>query len=260
MDYIDKIFERISIKDDRRIIELYFQELYCFAPLSNKALSQKLLLPIPIVTAIRNEGIELGVWKQCHGGIELTPAGKEYVEQILEFKDIDLCLYRQLAVNEKAREVYANVLSEKYRTAFDERPTADVTLDQAQCTVQTAFRRALLCLANGALIGKHIVCMGDDDFVSLAIGFLLKELYPTRSMYPAHIHVLEMDSRYIECLNRQAERFALPISCEQMDLRMPLPAHLCGRFDCLFTDPPYTQEGASLFLSRAISVLKEKSE
>lgn len=93
MDYIDKIFERISIKDDRRIIELYFQELYCFAPLSNKALSQKLLLPIPIVTAIRNEGIELGVWKQCHGGIELTPAGKEYVEQILEFKDIDLCLY-----------------------------------------------------------------------------------------------------------------------------------------------------------------------
>ncbi len=259
MNYIDKIFERISIKDDRRIIELYFQELYCFAPLSNKALSQKLLLPIPIVTAIRNEGIELGVWKQCQGGIELTPTGKEHVEQILGFKDIDICLYRQLAVNEKAREAYANVLSEKYRTAFDERPTADVTLDQAQCTVQTAFRRALLCLVNGALIGKQIVCMGDDDFVSLALGFLLKELYPCQNIYPTHVHVLEMDSRYIECLNRQAEHFALPISCEQVDLRMPLPAHLCGRFDCLFTDPPYTQEGASLFLSRAISVLKEKS-
>ena len=50
MDYIDKIFKTVSIKDSRRIIELYFQELYCFAPLSNKALSQKLLLPVPIVT------------------------------------------------------------------------------------------------------------------------------------------------------------------------------------------------------------------
>ena len=101
--------------------------------------------------------------------------------------------------------------------------------------------------------------MGDDDFVSLAIGFLLKELYPGPSICPTHIHVLEMDGRYIECLERLAGRFALPISCERVDLRMPLPPHLCGRFDCLFTDPPYTQEGASLFLSRAISVLKEES-
>ena len=44
MDYIDKIFKTVSIKDSRRIIELYFQELYCFAPLSNKALSQKFTL------------------------------------------------------------------------------------------------------------------------------------------------------------------------------------------------------------------------
>ena len=61
MDYIDKIFKTVSIKDSRRIIELYFQELYCFAPLSNKALSQKLLLPVPIVTAIKNAGIRLGI-------------------------------------------------------------------------------------------------------------------------------------------------------------------------------------------------------
>lgn len=114
-------------------------------------------------------------------------------------------------------------------------------------------------MANGTLTGRQIVCMGDDDFVSLAIGFLLKELYPGPSICPTHIHVLEMDGRYIECLERLAGRFALPISCERVDLRMPLPPHLCGRFDCLFTDPPYTQEGASLFLSRAISVLKEES-
>ena len=94
MDYIDKIFKTVSIKDSRRIIELYFQELYCFAPLSNKALSQKLLLPVPIVTAIKNEGIRLGILEQCSGGVGLTHNGKEYVEQALGFKGIDLCLYR----------------------------------------------------------------------------------------------------------------------------------------------------------------------
>ena len=256
MDYIEKIFKTVSIKDSRRIIELYFQEVYCCAPLSNKALSQKLLLPIPVVTAIKNEGIKLGVLEQCCGGIELTSNGKDYVEHTLGFKGIDLCLYRQLMESEKVRDAYAGMLSEKYRTAFDERPAADVTLDQAQCTVQTAFRRALLCLTNGTLVGKQIVCMGDDDFVSLAMGLLLKELYPDQDSYPTRIHVLEMDSRYIECLEQLAGRFTLPISCERVDLRMPLPPHLCGRFDCLFTDPPNTQEGASLFLSRAVSVLK----
>ena len=90
MNYTDKIFEAVSIKDSRRIIELYFQELYCCAPLSNKALSQRLLLPIPIVTAIKNEGVRLGALEQCSGGIALTPDGKEYVEQVLGFKDIDL--------------------------------------------------------------------------------------------------------------------------------------------------------------------------
>ena len=204
MDYIDKIFKTVSIKDNRRIIELYFQELYCCAPLSNKTLSQKLLLPVPIVTAIKNEGIRLGILEQCSGGVGLTHNGKDYVEQALGFKGIDLCLYRRLAESEQARDAYADALSKKYRAAFDERPVADVALDQAQCTVQTAFRRALLCLANGTLTGRQIVCMGDDDFVSLAIGFLLKELYPGPSICPTHIHVLEMDGRYIECLERLA--------------------------------------------------------
>ncbi|MCC2736063.1 bis-aminopropyl spermidine synthase family protein, partial [Fusicatenibacter saccharivorans] len=67
----------------------------------------------------------------------------------------------------------------------------------------------MLCLANGTLTSRQIVCMGDDDFVSLAIGFLLKELYPGPSICPTHIHVLEMDGRYIECLNRLSERFSL---------------------------------------------------
>jgi predicted methyltransferase len=36
------------------------------------------------------------------------------------------------------------------------------------------------------------------------------------------------------------------------DLRDPLPASLVGAFDTVVTDPPYTADGAALFLSRAI--------
>lgn len=171
MDYIEDIHRGSSIKEGRGIIEKVFQELYFDAPLSNKTLSQRTTLPIPLVTALKKEGIRLGVWEQCKGGMELTIAGRKYVEQILGYEGINRCLYHQLMKSEEAKERYVNWLSEKYRTAFNSRPSVDVTLDQAQCTVQTAFRRALLCLTYGTLIGKHILCLGDDDFVCLAIGF-----------------------------------------------------------------------------------------
>lgn len=183
-----------------------------------------------MVTALKKEGIRLGVWEQCKGGMELTIAGRKYVEQILGYEGINRCLYHQLMKSEEAKERYVNWLSEKYRTAFNSRPSVDVTLDQAQCTVQTAFRRALLCLTYGTLIGKHILCLGDDDFVCLAIGFLLKELFPARDTYPTDILVLDVDKRYIEYLQQQAKQCALPINCEQIDLRLPFPVHLSGRF------------------------------
>lgn len=258
MNYIEDIQKSCSIKEGTGVIERFFQELYFNAPLSSKELSQRIMLPIPMVTALKKEGIRLGTWEQCGGGIKLTLAGKSYSEQVLGYENIDIGLYRKLMTSEEARVTYANILCKKYGVAFDERPSADVTLDQAQCTIRTAFRRALLCLTHVVLVGKHILCLGDDDFVSLAIGFLLKELYPTQNVYPTNIHVIDVDRRYIDFLQKQAKLYALPIKCEQGDLRMPLPTHLLGRFDCLFTDPPYTQEGASLFLSRAISTLKEE--
>ena len=52
--------------------------------------------------------------------------------KLLDSRGIDLCLYRRLAESEQARDAYADALSKKYRAAFDERPVADVALDQAQ--------------------------------------------------------------------------------------------------------------------------------
>lgn len=87
-----------------------------------------------MVTALKKEGIRLGTWEQCSEGIELTLAGKNYVEQVLGYENIDICLYQKLIQSEVSRAAYVNILCEKYGVAFDKRPSADVTLDQAQCS------------------------------------------------------------------------------------------------------------------------------
>ena len=113
MNYIEDIQKSCSIKEGTGVIERFFQELYFNAPLSSKELSQRIMLPIPMVTALKKEGIRLGTWEQCSEGIELTLAGKNYVEQVLGYENIDICLYRKLMTSEEVRAAYVNILCEK---------------------------------------------------------------------------------------------------------------------------------------------------
>jgi hypothetical protein len=48
--------------------------------------------------------------------------------------------------------------------------------------------------------------------------------------------------------------------CRVHDLREPLPDDLMGAFGVVMTDPPYTVDGAALFLARAISALRDGGE
>ena len=50
MNYIEDIQKSCSIKEGTGVIERFFQELYFNAPLSSKELSQRIMLPIPMVT------------------------------------------------------------------------------------------------------------------------------------------------------------------------------------------------------------------
>src|SRR5437660_1283265 len=66
----------------------------------------------------------------------------------------------------------ANVLPqvERLSTIIAKAPSLDVTLDQSPCTPETAFLRALLMLRSGALEGRKVLILGDDDSLSVAIG------------------------------------------------------------------------------------------
>ena len=50
-------------------------------------------------------------------------------------------------------------------------------------------------------------------------------------------------------------KYKIPVECIHYDLRNPVPSELLHRFDTIITDPPYSQNGLSLFLSRAISFM-----
>ncbi len=259
MDYIELLLRQISCKDGRGPIEKALHDVYFFGPFSSKALARELLLPVPVLTALKKECIKLGIWKQEKGaGITVTEEGKRYFEKDYGFEGIDKALYLSILENKKDRNLLIQELSNKYRELFKQRPTVDVTVDQAKCTVETSFRRAMLCLSNGTLIGKRILCLGDDDFICIALGLLLQQIFPTKTSYRSNICVFEIDERYIKYINELSAHYSLPVKCERIDLKSPLPISLLNSFDCLFTDSPYTLEGASLFLSRGISALKRE--
>ena len=102
-------------------------------------------------------------------------------------------------------------------------PSVNVTLDQAPCSPDTAIRRALLMLQNGALEGKRVLLLGDDDSVSIAIGLVGRAL--RQSDLTKGVTVVDADERRLSFLREAAAREQLALETVHHDLRHPLPAY-----------------------------------
>ncbi|WP_110934006.1 bis-aminopropyl spermidine synthase family protein [Paenibacillus bouchesdurhonensis] len=259
---IDSIYSQVSIKDGKKVIENILLDIYFKPGISTKDIARKTLLPLPIVAAIKKEFIKAGIIEQGRG-VKCTLRGTRLIEYTMGFGALDRDMYQRLmrgnwqpgGMEDLRKELHE--LMGKLEAIFAGRPQVDVTIDQSSCTLETSMKRAVLALRNGVLIGRDIVCLGDDDLVSVSLAFLLKELYrqnPHKSN--SRIHVFEIDKRIISYINYLAEHEDLPIVCYEMDFRVQLPQDFMHQFDCVFTDPPYTLPGMNLFLSRAIQLLK----
>ena len=118
-------------------------------------------------------------------------------------------------------------------------PLAD--LDHVPATAATVLERARHLHERYDLARCRVLLAGDHDATSLAFGVLgigVRELV-----------VVDVDQRLLAFLAGEGVevRFA--------DLRVGLPAPLHGRFDLVFTDPPYSPAGVGLFAARAIEAL-----
>jgi predicted methyltransferase len=183
----------------------------------------------------------------------LTERGRHFVEYTLQLRSkhdpgCPTCQGRRIVIADEVAGIVG-----KLERVFRSRPTVDVTLDQAPCIAETSIRRALVLYAHGALEGKDILLLGDDDLVSLAIGFLGQVLGASLAR---RVVVVETDPAWIDLIQAISERERLGIECVRHDLRDPLPEELRGQFDTFETDPPYTTAGMVLFVSRAIQALK----
>ncbi|MFF2908933.1 bis-aminopropyl spermidine synthase family protein [Paenibacillus sp. NPDC057934] len=253
---IEQVYSRVRINEGERIIEQILLDIYFTSGISTKELAKRSLLPLPLVSAIKKEFIKLDVLMQGKG-VSCTAKGKDFVENVMGYKGLEYDLYSRLLDNKWEQEDLKN-MQDELQQIFEERPQVDVTIDQSKSTVETSIKRAIYCLSHSTLIGKKIMCIGDDDFISVALGFLLKKIFPRKKLFTTQICVVDIDERIVNYINEVAIKYELPIECHQIDLRNPLPSKLADNFDCVFTDPPYTLNGLCLFLNRGIQSLKQK--
>ncbi len=111
---------------------------------------------------------------------------------------------------------------------------------QTPCMPETAVRRALQT-GPGQL---KILCIGDDDLVSVPLAMLGHQV----TVYDIDDTVL------IPYLQELAAEWDLPIRAERVDLMAPQRRR--GGFDVMYTDPMSTRECFDLFLSRGLAWLK----
>lgn len=134
-------------------------------------------------------------------------------------------------------------LLEKYA---DQRPSSDRKYDQFTATIETTARRASILNFFEDVQGKRLLFLGDDDFTSVAVANLHTA---------SEVTVLDIDNRIIDKIDSISKSAKLEINSGDYDARKTLPLTYSGKFDVVFTDPPYTTEGIKLFVSRAVQAL-----
>jgi len=175
---------------------------------------------------------------------EIITEGPQGVDLVLEGKlreldDMYLPLYEH-ALSPRARAAHRVVLD-----AHARRKRFQVAVGQCSVLPETSLRRALL-VGDAEEVGKkRVLCIGDDDLVSIALAALGHS-----------VTVWDIDDYLIDFLTHLAEELSLDIQVEQIDLRDPLEADQTESFDAFLPDPMSNRDFFEVFLSRAVGLLK----
>ncbi len=132
-----------------------------------------------------------------------------------------------------------------------ERPSPLQKYDQAYVTPETTVSRVLFMESKGDLRGKKIIVLGaEDDLLGLAIALSGKA---------KEVYILDIDQRLIEFDREIFNSLGIDNAyAEVMDLRIPLPEELIGRFDVFVSDPPETISALKAFVGKGIATLRDE--
>jgi N4-bis(aminopropyl)spermidine synthase len=217
-------------------------------PVSIRSVSRTTELPVPLVSAICNELRRRGVVAR-EPPVQLTQRGFDLFGDVNGRVPFDPKCRRCRGRGVDVPRALAGVMRE-LRALADAAPLPRVELDQCHCTVETKVRRVLAMYEAGALGGRRVLVLGDDDLTSVAIKLVVERLGRPGAL--RGLVVLEVDRALVDFLGDALRGSRFEVEIVAHDLREPLPRPFAGAADTVFTDPPYTNAGAELFLSRAV--------
>lgn len=221
-------------------------------PVPTSQVSRTAQLPVPIVTAVCNELRKRGVIDRTRP-VRLTDQARDLLSAHAPQFDgtcpycggIGLLIPAELkGLTDELEQVAAGA------------PQARLELDQTHCTVATKLHRVLLMHEAGALDGKDILLLGDDDLISIAIARFAVATGTAARLKT--VTVIDTDPAVLGWIEQQTSGSGVTVRLVERDLRESLPPDLTESFDVACTDPPYTVAGATLFLSRAVSALRRQ--
>jgi predicted methyltransferase len=230
----------VGLAEGRAGVLDVLREIARAEPVPVREVSRAVGIPVPIVAAICNELRGQALVERAQP-VRLTARGRDGVGGAPPHPaGCPHCRGTGMAVPAELADYAAELAA-----LADAMPAAKVELDQTHCTVETKLRRVLLLDEAGALSGKRVLVLGDDDLTSLAL-----RAYAARTGRHADVTVLDVDPDLLAFLRGHG------VDAVEHDAREPLPAALAGAYDIVCTDPPYTVAGAELFLSRAAAALR----
>jgi len=275
-----KVAHAARLREGPAGVEAFMRQLHRESPLPLAKLARRLGWPVPVAAAVRGELEQVGLLVRTPGGVTLSAAGQSLARDTLglaarEYPLCPTCAGRRIVVDPTR---WADVLA-RLEEVHHANPIVNTTLDQSHGTPETALRRALAMYHEGALEGREVLILGDDDLVSVAIGLLgcLKDnprqpeaegtrgpgkkgpAHKRTEIRPQRLVVLDVDERFLEHIAAAGQRHGFPVETVPHDLRAPLPEMLRAAFDTVETDPSYTLPGLRLFLSRAMEALRPGS-
>lgn len=152
-NYIELVNANVRLQEGPLVIEQLLVECFIQPGISTKELARKVLLPVPVATAVKKELIKAGALMQDRG-VRCTYNGISYIENELGYGGLDKALYQRLMTNGTVWKIELEEILSLITKLFQLRPQVNVQIDQSKCTPETSLRRAILCLREHALIGK----------------------------------------------------------------------------------------------------------
>ena len=252
-DAVREVFDNVKINEGFGKFEAFLSNAFLRGGISVKEMSRLLRLPVPVVSAIKNECKRRGVVDKLKSGINLTPDGNDYVRNFMGYGSVEP--EKILRITDSP-VIETDSFQDEIKTLnriYERRPTVDTTLDQSLCTAETGIKRIIYMIKTCGFIGKEIIFLGDDDLTCIAAALMSKRL----GVSAAALAVLDIDERILSYINESSSELEAQIETVRCDLRNEFPKNHFGKYDAVFTDPPYTVPGISLFVKRGVNALKD---